>query len=327
MKKLTKKNQRNAGIIAVAFITLIIILAGIEISPLLKPAVVFEYNKRGYIDGHAVTINWAKDNGAKVTFDEFGDITFNETGYGENDKIAVQLKEEYGKYFCSTASCSGYSNWVSQEAEIIDKSTSKVITNPTVITSTTTPTPSTTTATTAASTILVWSDQSGVDVYVNTNKKGTITTNDWLSINTDPGSYQVAVSKSGYQTYTEYVTVTSGEQVKVEARMESKKATTPTQTTSPTATSDVDITYGGGGTTYRGVDIRFDNGAYYVGDIPHDSLTEAKKTIDEMIAGKEEKKSIFADIEPLWVVVAIAIIGGGYLLLSKKPSKSKKKGK
>lgn len=105
-------------------------------------------------------------------------------------------------------------------------------------------------------------------------------------------------------------------------------ATTVTSTPVATTTSSVEITYAaGGGETYRGVDIRFDNGVYYVGDIPYDSKTEAKTGIDEMIASKEQKEqSIFDTIESYWLGIVIAVIGGGYVLLSgKKPGKGKKK--
>ena len=103
-----------------------------------------------------------------------------------------------------------------------------------------------------------------------------------------------------------------------------------TGTPAPSSTSTIDTTSsaGTGGIVYRGVDITSKNGAFYVGDIPHDSIAEAKRTIDEMIAGKEQKPS-FLDTIPSygWAILAIVVLGGGYVLLSKKAGKGKKKGK
>lgn len=102
---------------------------------------------------------------------------------------------------------------------------------------------------------------------------------------------------------------------------------TGARTPAPTETSTVDTTYGagGGGITYRGMDIRFEDDIYYVGDIPHDSIAEAKNTIDEMIAGKEEKSILNQINTPAgWIGGLIVLVIAAYLLLP-EPNKGKKK--
>jgi hypothetical protein len=72
----------------------------------------FVYNGYGYLYGHRFTFGWANDTGASINFDEFGWVTFNSSGYGENNRVKIQLSSEYGRYFCSTAVCYGFSNWI-----------------------------------------------------------------------------------------------------------------------------------------------------------------------------------------------------------------------
>lgn len=77
----------------------------------------FEYNRYGYMEGHRFTFGWASDVGAQLNFDEFGWVTFNASGYGENTKVKIQLAKEYNRFFCSTTICHGFSNWVSTEVQ------------------------------------------------------------------------------------------------------------------------------------------------------------------------------------------------------------------
>lgn len=93
----------------------------------------------------------------------------------------------------------------------------------------TTPTPIATPI--SEGTIIVWSYPSGAKVYVDTVDKGT-TGSEWLSIGMEAGRHQVAVSKSGYKTFTEYVTVVAGEQAKVEALLNTVERASPTETPS-----------------------------------------------------------------------------------------------
>lgn len=75
--------------------------------------VVFE-GQNGEIDGYAGHCDWANDSGAQFTFDEFGTVVFDSSGYDENSSVKVQLLKEYGRYFCSTSTCGGFKNWISQ---------------------------------------------------------------------------------------------------------------------------------------------------------------------------------------------------------------------
>lgn len=75
--------------------------------------VVFE-GQTGDIGGHRGRCDWANDSGAQFTFDGFGTVVFDSSGYGENSSVTVQLIREYNRYFCSTAVCGGFKNWISQ---------------------------------------------------------------------------------------------------------------------------------------------------------------------------------------------------------------------
>ena len=172
-------------------------------------------------------------------------------------------------------------------------------------------------------------------VYIDGTNKGT--TGNTFTV--DAGGHDVKVTASGYNSYSTSITVDYGTTKVVDVTLITSSGgsggatatATPATTTitgTPTTTGSVDITYGagGGGITYRGVDIRFDNSAYYVGNIPHDSIAEAKKTIDEIIAGKEEKEQSMLDkLASYWLAIVIAAILGGYVLLSRKAGKGKKK--
>ncbi len=69
--------------------------------------------QRCYLAGHYGFCDWAHDSGAQFTFDDFGTVQFNSNGYGENANVKAQLDKEYGRYFCSTAVCGGFKNWMS----------------------------------------------------------------------------------------------------------------------------------------------------------------------------------------------------------------------
>lgn len=164
-------------------------------------------------------------------------------------------------------------------------------------------------------------------VYIDGINKGT--TGNTFTV--DAGGHDIRVTASGYNSYSTSITVDYGTTKVVDVTLTALSSGGGTPTATPvitkTGTPTTTITSGTGGwaIVYRGVDIRYEDRVYYVGDIPHDSIAEAKKTIDDMIAGKEEKQSIFADIDPIWgLAAAIVIVGGGYVLLSKKKGKSKK---
>lgn len=152
--------------------------------------VVFQYNQRGSIGGEPVTIYWANDGGASVSFDKYGAITFNSNGFGENDKVSVQLQKEYNRYFCSTSSCGGFSNWVSSYATITPK--------------------------VAPTFIKVTSNVAG-SVYIDNVMSG-MTGN---TFPVTPGGHSVKVTQSGYVDYTTSITVDYGATATVSATLNS----------------------------------------------------------------------------------------------------------
>lgn len=104
----------------------------------------------------------------------------------------------------------------------------------------------------------------------------------------------------------------------VTATVAATATSTPTAPTA-TATSTIQQEQGSGGITYRGVDITYSDGYYYVGDIKHSTLAEAKATIDELMAAKEEKKT--PGFEAVFAIAGLFAVA--YLVLRQKPKKEK----
>lgn len=90
---------------------------------IFEKLVLYQYNQRGNIAGFYGTLNAVTDSSASFTFDMFGRIDFNSNGYGENDKITVQLVKETssGRYFCTSSTCGGMSNWINDMGTVTAK--------------------------------------------------------------------------------------------------------------------------------------------------------------------------------------------------------------
>jgi hypothetical protein len=73
------------------------------------------------VAGYYVCCNKANDKGAVITIDGLGIITLNKKGHGENGQAIVQLRKQFGRYFCSTDTCGGFRNWVSSDMLIREK--------------------------------------------------------------------------------------------------------------------------------------------------------------------------------------------------------------
>lgn len=73
--------------------------------------------KRGSIGGYGGKCVLANDDLAIFDFDKFGRVDF-VSNMGRNARVTVELYSEYGYYFCSTAVCGGFKNWISSKGKV-----------------------------------------------------------------------------------------------------------------------------------------------------------------------------------------------------------------